>query len=114
MPPYVDTLKELAKPISMVNKEVYLDGDTTSCLKGSTKGKHACKQILSCSFGCKPYFGLCDPGSPVNIIPYTLYANKIMKKFLHVFLSQLIVLLILEIKLVENHVASWGTTMTSS
>ena len=39
MPPYVDTLKELAKPISMVNKEVYLDRDTTSYLKGCTEGK---------------------------------------------------------------------------
>ena len=74
-PPYDNIIKELATPIPVVNKEVYLDRDTTSYLKGCTKGKNAGKQILSCSFGCRTYFGLCDPGSPVNIIPYSLYAK---------------------------------------
>ena len=31
--------------------------------------------MLSCSFGSKSYFGLCNPGSPVNIIPFSLYAK---------------------------------------
>ena len=75
IPPYVNVIKELATPILMVNKEIYLDRDTTSYLKGCTKGKNVGKQMLSCSFGRKAYFGLCDPGSPVNIIPYSLYAN---------------------------------------
>ena len=52
-----------------------MDRDTTSYLKRCTKDKNAGKQILSCSFGCKSYFGLCDPGSPVNIIHYGLYAK---------------------------------------
>ena len=74
-PPYVNIIKEIATPIPVVNKEVYLDRDTTSYLKGCTEGKNAGKQILSCSFGCKIYFGLCDPGSPINIITYSLYAK---------------------------------------
>jgi hypothetical protein len=77
IPPHVDIVKELGTPVSVVNKEVHLDRYTTSYLKGCTEGKYTGKQILSCSFGSKSYFGLCDPRSPVNIIPYSLYAKNL-------------------------------------
>jgi hypothetical protein len=68
-------VKELAIHVSVVNKEVHLDRDTTSYLKPCTEGKGTCKQILSCSFGSKSYFGLCDAGSLVTIIPCSPYVK---------------------------------------
>jgi hypothetical protein len=68
-------VKELIVPVSVGNKEVHLARDITSYLKWCTKGKDTCKQILSCSFCSKSHFGVCDPRSPVNIIPYSLYAK---------------------------------------
>ena len=69
-------VKELGVRVLVGNKEVHLGRDTTSYLKGCTEGKDTGKQILSCSFGRMSYFYLCDPGSPVNIIPYKLYAKN--------------------------------------
>ena len=53
-PPHVHIMEELATPIKVINKEFFLDQDTTCYIKGCTKGKDVAKQILSCSFGNKP------------------------------------------------------------
>ena len=45
-PPYVNIGKGLAIPIPVLNKEVYLDTDTTSYLKECTEGTNVGKPVL--------------------------------------------------------------------
>ena len=79
-------------------------------MNGCTEGKDAGKQVLSCSFGSKSYFGLCDPGSPINIIPYSLYA-KIYNDIAPRTLEPTDVSLSLQIRLIGNLVVSLGMSM---
>lgn len=52
-----------------------MEQETTSLLKGCIKAKDAGKPILPCSFGGTSYYSLCDIGSFINVIPYTLYCK---------------------------------------
>ena len=57
------------KPIETMEEEV------TFFVKGCIKAADTGKQVVPCSFGSTSYFGLCDIGSSINVIPYTLYTK---------------------------------------
>ena len=40
---------------------------------GKTEGRSFGGPVLPCSFGGTSYYGLCDLGSSINVIPYELY-----------------------------------------
>lgn len=52
-----------------------MEKETTTLFKGFIKAKDIGKPVLPCSFGSTSYYGLCDIGSSINVIPYTLYAK---------------------------------------
>jgi hypothetical protein len=57
------------KPIETMEEEV------TCFMKGCIKAADTGKPVVPCSFGSTSYYGLCDIGSSINVIPYTLYTK---------------------------------------
>jgi hypothetical protein len=53
---------------------------TTNLVLGKVKNKMVGKPILPFSFGGTSHYGLCDIGTRINVIPYTLY-NHIKEEF---------------------------------
>jgi hypothetical protein len=51
--------------------EVYLCDDAKKVIKGNIA--RVGKPIISCAIGMSSYHGLCDIGTSISIIPYTLY-----------------------------------------
>jgi hypothetical protein len=68
MKPEVSIIKELNKENP---QEVYLCDDATKVIKGNTT--RVGKPIISCAIGTSFYHGLCDIGTSICVIPYTLY-----------------------------------------
>jgi hypothetical protein len=54
---------------------VELDSEASQLIKGMVKAKNVGKPILPCTFGGSSYYGLCDIGTAVNVIPYIFYFN---------------------------------------
>lgn len=50
-----------------------MEKEVTSFVKGCVKTTDTGKPVVPCSFGRTSYYGLCDMGSSINVIPYTLY-----------------------------------------
>ena len=75
---HIKIIKELVVPKAVVDNDMLLDKYTTTYINGCTEGKVSSKPILSCSFRGTSYFGLRDLGSPVTIIPCSLYAKIMM------------------------------------
>lgn len=59
----------------LMDNDIQPEKETTFYIIGCMEGRNAGKPVLSCSFGSTSYFGLCDLGSSINIIPYSLYAK---------------------------------------
>jgi hypothetical protein len=104
-PPYVNIIKELATPIPVVNKEVYLDRDTTSYLKGCTEGKNAGKQIYHVPLDARHILGCVTPVHRL-ILFLIVFMLKFMMRLLLAPLSLLTLLSSLQIKPKGNPVAS--------
>jgi hypothetical protein len=109
-PPYVDIVKELATPISVVNKEVYVDRDTvdrdtTHILRGETKVKMQVNKFYHVPLDANLILG-CVTLDLQSILFLTQFMLKFMRKFPLVFLSQLMLLLSLQIRLIGSLVAS--------
>ena len=54
---------------------VELDTETSTYVQGKVKAKKVGKPILPCSFGGTSFYGLCDLGTGVNVIPYEFYLD---------------------------------------
>ena len=54
---------------------IQLDRELTSLVKGCIKVWMQEKPILPCSFGGTSYYGLCDIGFSINVIPYISYGE---------------------------------------
>jgi hypothetical protein len=54
---------------------VELDTETSTYVQGKVKAKSVGKTILPCTFGGTSYYGLCDLGTAVNVIPYEFYLD---------------------------------------
>jgi hypothetical protein len=52
---------------------VELDSEASQFVKGMVKTKNVGKPVLPCTFGGYSYYGLCDIGITVNVIPYRFY-----------------------------------------
>ena len=52
---------------------VGFEQDVSRLIEGKVKSKDVGKPLLPCSFGGVSYYGLCDLGSDINVIPYTVY-----------------------------------------
>jgi hypothetical protein len=52
---------------------VGFEQDASRLTDGKVKSKDVGKPLLPCSFGGVSYYGLCDAGSAINVIPYTFY-----------------------------------------
>ena len=52
---------------------VELNTDATDLIQGKVKDKIVGKPIIPFSFGGTSHYGLCDIGTRINVIPYTLY-----------------------------------------
>lgn len=52
---------------------VKLDSEASQFIEGMVKSKNVGKPILPCTFGGSSYYGLCDIGTAVNVIPYRFY-----------------------------------------
>jgi hypothetical protein len=50
---------------------VYLSEDATKIIKGESA--RVGKLIIPCAIGTSCYHGLCDIGSSISVIPYSLY-----------------------------------------
>ena len=57
----------------LVEGTVELDQEATKVVTGKTEGRSFGRPVLPCSFGGTSYYGLCDLGSSINVIPYELY-----------------------------------------
>jgi hypothetical protein len=61
--------------IKQINEEdladVYLCEDATKVIKGESA--RVGKPIIPCTIGTSYYHGLCDIGSSISVIPYSLY-----------------------------------------
>jgi hypothetical protein len=68
MKPEVSIIKELNEENPQV---VYLCDDSTKVIKGNTT--RVGKPIISCAIVTSTYHGLCDIGTSISVIPYTLY-----------------------------------------
>ena len=52
---------------------VELDSEALQFVEGMVKAKNVGKPVLPCTFGGSSYYGLCDIGTTVNVIPYRFY-----------------------------------------
>ena len=52
-----------------------MEKEVKSFVKGCVKATHTCKLVVPCSAGSTSYYGICDMGSSINVIPYTLYVK---------------------------------------
>lgn len=50
-----------------------LDSEASQFIEGMVKAKNVCKPVLPCTFSGSSYYGLCDIGTTVNVIPYRFY-----------------------------------------
>ena len=50
-----------------------MNEEATKVVIGKTEGRSFGRPVLPCSFGGTSYYGLCDLGSSINVIPYELY-----------------------------------------
>jgi hypothetical protein len=51
-------------------KVVELDSEALQFVEGIVKAKTVGKLVLPCTFGGSSYYGLCEIGTTVNVIPY--------------------------------------------
>ena len=54
---------------------VELDTEASQFVKGKVKTKNVGKPILPCTLCESSYYGLCDIGTAVNVIPYEFYLD---------------------------------------
>lgn len=66
-------IKIVVALVSVSNNIIEMEKETTSIFKGCVKAKDTGKRVLPCSFGGTSYYGLCDVGSSINVIPYTFF-----------------------------------------
>jgi hypothetical protein len=69
--------------IMVINAECNIEEfnpTTTDLVLDKVKAKIVGKHILPFSFGGTSHYGLCDIGTGINVIPYTLY-NHIKEEF---------------------------------
>ena len=52
---------------------VKIERDETRLVTGNVQNRGYGKPVLPCYFGGSSYYGLCDIGSSINVIPYELY-----------------------------------------
>ena len=68
-------VKSQISVIKQLNEEdhvdVYLCEDATKVIKGNSA--KVGKPVISCAIGTSCYHGLCDIGSSISVIPYSLY-----------------------------------------
>ena len=57
----------------LIEGTIELDQEATKVVTGKTEGRSFGRPVLPCSFGGTSYYGLCDLGSSINVIPYELY-----------------------------------------
>ena len=57
----------------LVEGTIKLNQEATKVVTGKTEGRSFGRPVLPCSFGGTSYYGLCDLGSSINVIPYELY-----------------------------------------
>jgi hypothetical protein len=67
--------KEEVKAMFVHCNVVELDTETSTYVQGKVKAKKVGKPILPCSFGGTSFYGLCDLGTGVNVIPYEFYLD---------------------------------------
>jgi hypothetical protein len=52
---------------------VELDSKASQFVEGMVKAKNVGKPVMPCTFGGSSYYGLCDIGTVVNVIPYRFH-----------------------------------------
>jgi hypothetical protein len=52
---------------------VELDSEASQFVEGMVKAKGVGKPVLPCTSGGSSYYGLCDIGTSINVIPYRFY-----------------------------------------
>lgn len=52
---------------------VELDSEASQFVEGMVKATCAGKPVLPCTFGGSSYYGLCDIGTAINVIPHRIY-----------------------------------------
>ena len=62
---------------------VKLNEEATKVVTGKTEGRSFGRPVLLCSFRGTSYYGLCDLGSSINVIPYELYLKIKKMKCVH-------------------------------